>query len=176
MSVPTQQTEVRAVYLGCRLGKSELNRLFSLAPEGIPIAAISVSTQRDGTRYSAVTLDDLVDHVRNSNASGNLDKWDNLALEAAGSSGDRKVSINIDTIRVETQVSGADATWVHGQAARIQLFLKGAGGRDERELSGAREMRRTGKILLLSMPAFVVLFLALFITGLPDEPEPSNPE
>ncbi|MGW0032091.1 hypothetical protein ACWDXD_19975 [Streptomyces sp. NPDC003314] len=176
MSVPTQQTEVRAVYVTCRLGKSELNRLFSLAPEGIPAAAVSISTQRDNTRYSAGALDDLVDHVRNSNASGNLDKWDNLALDAADGNGDRRVSINIDTERVETQVAGTDATWVHGQAARIQLLLKGAGGRENQEFSVAREGRILGKIFLHSLLITAVLLLTVLIFGPKPQPQLPNPE
>ncbi|MFB7586229.1 hypothetical protein [Streptomyces sp. NPDC056169] len=67
MPAPTQHDEARAVYHRCRLGKSELNRLFSLAPEGISSAAVTISTQRNSTRYTANTLTDLVDHVRNSN-------------------------------------------------------------------------------------------------------------
>ncbi|MBP0932630.1 hypothetical protein J0X20_03235 [Streptomyces sp. KCTC 0041BP] len=130
MATPTQQTEVRAVYGACRLGKSELNRLFSLAPEGIPAVSVAISTQRDSTRYSAGTLTGLIEHIRDANASGNLDSWDNLNLEAADNTGDRKITIKIDTGRVEVQVAGGDATWVHGQAARIDLLLKGAGGRN----------------------------------------------
>lgn len=156
MSAPTQQTEVRTVYVTCRLGKSELNRLFSLAPEGIPAASVAISTQRDSTRYSAGTLTDLVDHVRNSNASGNLDKWENLALDAADASGDRKLSINIDTERVEVQVAGTDATWVHGQAARIELLLQGAGGKEKREDATKKELIRLGKSFVLTSPMLVV--------------------
>ncbi|MFJ6578397.1 hypothetical protein ACIQMY_20800 [Streptomyces sp. NPDC091368] len=129
MATPTQQTELRSVYVTCRLGKSELNRLFSLAPEGIPAASVEISSQRDSTRYRAGTLTDLVNHVGSSNASGNLNVWDNLQLDAADASGDRKVTLKIDTERTEVQVSGTDATWVHGQAARVQLFLRGTGGR-----------------------------------------------
>ncbi|MCX5367660.1 hypothetical protein OG613_31910 [Streptomyces sp. NBC_00015] len=137
----TQHDEVRKVYVRCRLGKSELNRLFSLACEGIPAVSISVSTQRDSTRYSAATLIDLIDHIRNSNASGNLDTWDNLSLEAADTTGSRKVNIKIDTERVEVQISGLDATWVHGQTARIELFLKGAGGQ-KKDQDVAKGMRK----------------------------------
>ncbi|AWK08354.1 hypothetical protein DDQ41_04745 [Streptomyces spongiicola] len=42
MSTATQQTEVRTVYITCQLGKSELSRLFNLAPEGIPAAAVTI--------------------------------------------------------------------------------------------------------------------------------------
>ncbi|WP_329528567.1 hypothetical protein [Streptomyces sp. NBC_01462] len=128
MTSTTQHEEVRRIYIRCRLGKSELNRLFSLASEGTTAASIAVSTQRDSSRYSAGTLTDLVDHVQSSTASGNLDLWDNLTFEASDNTGGRKVSIKLDTERAEVQVAGLDATWVHGQAARVELFLKGTGG------------------------------------------------
>ncbi|MEU1575428.1 hypothetical protein ABZ519_30575 [Streptomyces collinus] len=150
MVIPTQNDEVRRVYIRCRLGKGELNRLFSLTSEGIDAASTSVSTQRDSTRYSAGTLNDLIEHVRNSNASGNLDVWDNLMLEAANNTGDRKVSINIDNERVEVQLSGIDATWVHGQAARIELFLKGAGGQKKNEVT-SKKLRKEIPLALLGL-------------------------
>lgn len=155
MAARTQNDEVRNVYVTCRLGKSELNRLFSLAPEGIAAASVSISTQRDSTRYSAGTLPDLVDHVLNSNASGNLDVWENLTLEAADNTGDRKISINIDTERVEVQVSGLDATWVHGQAARIELFLKGTGGEKKNNEEVVKDLRK-------ALPAALVGALCLY--------------
>ncbi|MFE7580760.1 hypothetical protein ACFU5Y_04230 [Streptomyces gardneri] len=161
MSVATQQTEVRAVYTTCRLGKSELNRLFSLAPEGIPAASVQVSTQRDSTRYSAGMLTDLVDHVRNSNASGNLDKWDNLAFEADDGTGDRRVTVGIDSERTEVQVSGRDATWVHGQAARIELFLDGTGGEVVRADKGRRLKTR-----IISLNVAILLNSFAMATGI----------
>jgi len=129
MTTASQQTEVRLVFHYCRLGRSELDRLFSLAPEGISIADAVVSTQRDSTRYSAGNLSDLIDSLQQSSASGNLDLWDNLSQHAADAAGDRRVSIDMDGKQVVVQVSGRDATWVHGQAARLELLLEGAGGR-----------------------------------------------
>jgi hypothetical protein len=151
MSTATQQTEVRTVFLRCRLGKSELNRLFSLAPEGIPAASVVVSTQRDNTRYADATLTNLVDHVRNSNAAGNLDVWTNLTLEAADGAGDRRITVVIDTERTEVQVSGRDATWVHGQAARIELFLDGTGGETKSESPSGKFRARSLPLNIASL-------------------------
>ncbi|MEU2825737.1 hypothetical protein ABZ763_26615 [Streptomyces bacillaris] len=159
MSAPTQHDEVRKVYLRCRLGKSELSRLFSQAAEGISASAVAVSTQRDSSRYSAGSLSDLVDHVRNSNASGNLDSWDNLAFEADDGVGDRKITIKADTERVEVQVSGRDATWVHGQGARIEILLEGANGRELGDPVARAEAKKTLRILSLSFIATVVTFV-----------------
>jgi hypothetical protein len=175
MVAPTQHDEVRKVYVTCRLGKSELNRLFDLAPEGIPAASVSISTQRDSTRYSAGTLADLVDHVRNSNASGNLNAWDNLTLEAADNSGDRRIGISIDTERVEVQVSGRDATWVHGQAARLELFLKGAGGRLKREPETKKRAKELLRATLLSLPATAAVISATEIATPDDIKQPQLP-
>ncbi|MER7372205.1 hypothetical protein [Streptomyces lanatus] len=172
MASPTQHDEVRKVYITCRLGKGELNRLFNLAPEGTPVASVSISTQRASTRYSAGTLSGLVDHVRNSNATGNLDDWDNLALEAADSAGDRKVAIAIDAERVEVQVSGRDATWVHGQAARIELFLKAAGGRPRRDREDRTKRLKTTLLLyLITIPYIAGMLVTLKIV----EPQSFKP-
>ncbi|MEV7050699.1 hypothetical protein [Streptomyces anulatus] len=160
MSAPTQHDEVRKVYLRCRLGKSELSRLFSQAAEGISASAVVVSTQRDSSRYSAGSLSDLIDHVRNSNASGNLDSWDNLAFEANDEVGGRRITIKADTERVEVQVSGRDATWVHGQGARIEILLKGANGRALGDPAAKAEAKKTIRILLLSFTATLVSFVA----------------
>lgn len=118
------------VFASCRLGHSELIRLFSLAPEGIPAANISVSTQRDSTRYRAGDLDELIDSLRDAHAVGDLDAWDNVMQVAQDSSADpdRRVSLTIGGERVEMRVTGRDETWVRGQAARIELFLRGTGG------------------------------------------------
>ncbi|MFI2782595.1 hypothetical protein [Streptomyces sp. ALB3] len=164
MNAPIQHDEVRKVYITCRLGKGELERLFNLAPEGIPAASVSVSTQRDSTRYSAAKLSDLIDHVRNSNTTGNLNNWENLALEAADGTGDRKVSVAIDTERVEIQVSGQDATWVHGQAARIELFLKASGGKPRRDSEEkARRIRLALLGYALAIPYMAAMLISLMV-------------
>ncbi|MFI8288594.1 hypothetical protein ACIGBL_05555 [Streptomyces sp. NPDC085614] len=110
---------------------SELNRLISLAPEGLPSTSVNVSTERGGTRYGAINLTELVIHLQDSNASGNLNTWDNLRLEAEDPAASRRICIAIDKQRVTVEVSGDDATWVHGQAARVEVFLKAAGGLEE---------------------------------------------
>ena len=154
MTTASQQTEVRLVFHYCRLGRSELDRIFSLAPEGISAASAVVSTQRDSTRYSAGNLSDLIDSLQQSSASGNLDLWDNLSQHAADTAGDRKVSIEMDGKQVVVQVSGRDATWVHGQAARLELLLEGAGGRlQDRE----REKRSDKAAMVVGLLALTMM-------------------
>jgi hypothetical protein len=161
MVTPTQQTEVRLVFLQCRLGRSELDRLFSLAPEGIDPTDITLSTQRDNTRYHAGNLESLVASVREGHAAGNLDAWENLTLEAEASGGDRKVTVTIDIQRVEVQVSGADATWVYGQAARIELFLKGADGNKKAEGGSWQEVLKLLPTMLFLAPPLVGMVLGI---------------
>jgi hypothetical protein len=157
MVTASQQTEVRLVFRYCRLGRSELDRIFSLAPEGIAAANTVVSTQRDSTRYSAGTLAELVDFVQQANASGNLDAWDNLSQKAADAAGERMVNISMDGERVIVQASGRDATWVHGQAARLELLLEGAGGRkQDHDLDKKNDKRN-----VLAFSLFLSMFLAV---------------
>ncbi|MGW6557933.1 hypothetical protein [Streptomyces hydrogenans] len=178
MSTATQQTEVRTVYATCRLGKSELARLFALAPEGIPANDVQISTQRDSTRYSSGTFSDLVNHVSGSTASGNLAKWDNLQLDASDSAGDRKVILKLDKQRVEVQVAGADATWVHGQAARIELLLEGAGGSRAVENATKALAKRLGLFLVAAIPLFAawaVAFSFIIVPLAEDDPSLVGP-
>ncbi|WP_432190163.1 hypothetical protein [Streptomyces sp. Tue6028] len=157
MVTASQQTEVRIVFRYCRLGRSELDRIFSLAPEGISAANTVVSTQRDSTRYNAGSLADLIDSLQQANASGHLDVWDNLSQYAADAAGERLVNISMDSERVVVQVSGRDATWVHGQAARLVLLLEGAGGRKQDAALTSMNLRR----LLIQSVLFATLMISV---------------
>ncbi|GAA3371250.1 hypothetical protein GCM10020367_21150 [Streptomyces sannanensis] len=163
---PSHETELRLVFYRCRLGRSELDRIFNQAPDGIPAASVSVSTQRESTRYSAGALADLIDSIRNANAPGNLDIWDNVTLEAADPAGDRKVTVAIDTERVEVQVSGRDATWAHGQAARLELLLEGAGGQKQGKM--VLRSRKYWAQLIAAMASFTGAMLLGSYIGSPE--------
>ncbi|MBE1600260.1 hypothetical protein H4687_006389 [Streptomyces stelliscabiei] len=129
MPGPSERTEKRLVFQNCRLGNSELKRVFAVAVEGIPGDRVEVSTQRNVTRYRAQDLDELIDSLNSSTAPGDLSRWTNLRLKADDTNGTRSVVINIDLQRTEVNLSGEDATWALGQAARLQILLEGAGGR-----------------------------------------------
>ncbi|MEV5455252.1 hypothetical protein [Streptomyces sp. NPDC052535] len=63
-------------------------------------------------------------------ATGSSDSaWKNLTFEARDADR-RHVRIEIDLGRVEVEVSGEDATWVHGQRARLDLLLRKSGGHE----------------------------------------------
>lgn len=163
MSPTIQQTEVRLVFHGCRLGRSELNRLFNLAPEGIPAGYIAVSTQRDDTRYTADDLAALIDALHAANAPGDLHSWDNLMQVAGDAEGDRKISVDIERGRVVVQISGRDATWAYGQSARIQLLLAAAGGKHPAVKLSHRIDQLSGTTLLLLIAFFACLFAGIYV-------------
>ncbi|MEV7156961.1 hypothetical protein AB0N77_20410 [Streptomyces misionensis] len=111
----------------CRLGRSELDRLFSVAAEGIPGTSIHLSTQRDGIEFSCPTLSELATAVEQATGSSGQD-WSNLGFE--GQDADRRIRIDIDLERVELHVSGQDATWVHGRRAVLEQILRKSGGHE----------------------------------------------
>ncbi|MFF7608802.1 hypothetical protein [Streptomyces parvulus] len=121
-TTPNQQTDVRKVYYQCRLGQSELERLFDVAREGISSPEIQISTVVGSTRFWNSNLSDLIATLQASTpeTSG---KWTNISMEAKNSSMERSVSISIDTERTEFNFSGSDSTWVYGQSARLENLL-----------------------------------------------------
>jgi hypothetical protein len=130
VTTPSQQTSVQLIYKECRYGRSDLDRLFAVAPQGIGTASIHVSTQRGSTRYAAGTVDDLIAALTAANVPGVSGLWPNLSLEASDSAGTRRVVVSIDNDRTEVNVSGSDETWVYGQAARVQILLASVGGKE----------------------------------------------
>jgi hypothetical protein len=128
VTTPTQQTSKRLVFANCRLGRSELDRIFAVASEGIAATQVGVATQRHDTRYEAGSLADLIDSLAAANAPGDLNSLTNVTLHAEDDSSGRKAVITIDTERTVVVVEGADATWVLGQAARLEMLIRQSGG------------------------------------------------
>ncbi|MFC9248052.1 hypothetical protein ACFT7S_29725 [Streptomyces sp. NPDC057136] len=121
-----QQTDLRKVFYQCRLGRDDLERMFSMACEGIPLPEVRISTVAANTRFWKTNLPDLVETVRSGAPELNQD-WNNLSLEADTASQERGVKIIIDKDRTEVNVSGSDTTWAFGQIARIENFLVSRG-------------------------------------------------
>ncbi|WP_157901110.1 hypothetical protein [Streptomyces davaonensis] len=121
-STPNQQTDVRKVYYQCRLGQSELERMFGVACEGISSPEVQISTVVGSTRFWNSNLADLIATLQ-ANAPEPSGKWTNISMEAKNASMERSVSISIDTERTEFNFSGSDSTWVYGQSARLESFL-----------------------------------------------------
>ncbi|MEU2721577.1 hypothetical protein [Streptomyces smyrnaeus] len=156
---PGQQTEKRMVFKKCRLGRSELERIFAVAAEGIPADAVVISTQRDDTRFRHRTLEELVDLVQQAQVAGDRTRWTNVQL-AAVEGRQRYVTVSADLERAEIHLSGEDATWVYGQAARLELLLKGAGG----VAAEKKRKKAPGEIFML-MFISVALFNGLMLAG-----------
>jgi hypothetical protein len=128
MTPPTQQTEIRVVFYRCRIGRSDLDRIFGVAVEGISPDAITVSTQMDSTRYSQQTLEELISAIQVANPMPHSTAWSNLRLEATDESNRRRVKLLIEDDRVSVELSGEDPTWTYGQSARFREMLTALGG------------------------------------------------
>ncbi|WP_336116515.1 hypothetical protein [Streptomyces sp. PTD9-10] len=130
MTTPTnpsgQQTDLHKIFYQCRLGKDDLERMFTMACDGIHLPDVKISTVAGNTRFWKTTLQDLVAAVH-SGAPEISETWTNLALEAGTPSQERGVKITIDKERTEVNVSGSDTTWAFGQIARIEKFLVSRG-------------------------------------------------
>ncbi|MFD7163112.1 hypothetical protein [Streptomyces violascens] len=121
-----QQTNLRRVFYQCQLGKSDLDSLFSMACEGIPLPQVKISTTAGETLFWKSSLEELIESVSRDVPEIHED-WANLTLQADAASQERGVQIGIDKERTEVSVSGSDTTWAYGQMARIEKFLVSRG-------------------------------------------------
>ncbi|MEV5463066.1 hypothetical protein [Streptomyces sp. NPDC002788] len=119
-------TSNRFEFYTYRVGRSHLDRLFSIATEGFPPNRISFETERSGTRLTRSTLEELVSAVAASSLPGDPNAWENLSFNAYGDGKDISIDINHHWFRAS--VSGPDATWVHGQAARLKAIVESTAG------------------------------------------------
>ncbi|GAA2291366.1 hypothetical protein OKJ48_42255 [Streptomyces kunmingensis] len=116
-------TTNRTRFYTYRLGRSQLDRLFSIASEGLNPDRTTLATERAGTRFVRPTLEDLVSAVAASQLPGDLSKLDNIEFSGFGGQ-DRYIRISIEPLWLNVSISGQDATWVHGQAARLKALLE----------------------------------------------------
>ncbi|MGW2921844.1 hypothetical protein ACWDBF_28785 [Streptomyces angustmyceticus] len=151
-----QQTDLRKVFYQCRLGQVDLERMFAMACEGIPAPNVQLSTVIGNTRFWESELATLVSAAQASAPESN-DKWSNISLEATSTSGEKVASISVDTDRTEFNFSGSDATWAHGQAARMEKFLVSRG-------AVASSPKYENKISLM-FATFFVAFAAFWLSG-----------
>lgn len=120
MSQPSQLINPPPLILHrCRFGRSDLDKLFETATEGMPNPRITVSTQRDGVRFTYPCLADLVDAVDRAASSG---EWTNLEWLAEDADS-QKVRISITMDRTEVEIAGENAIWVLGQRQQLQNIL-----------------------------------------------------
>ncbi|MEU9413493.1 hypothetical protein AB0E08_48475 [Streptomyces sp. NPDC048281] len=124
MAIRAEQTEKRLVYYRWRLGRSELDRLFSVAREGFADDEVVLSTVRNDTRYRQRSLEGLVSAILTSPTAGDPQTWGNIHFEAVKEGDGRHLEIHIDSGKLVAYVVGSDATWVYGQTARLDMLLR----------------------------------------------------
>ncbi|WP_141753634.1 hypothetical protein [Streptomyces agglomeratus] len=107
----------------CRLGRRELDALFTVAGQGFQPGEIEFSHERHSRTFTAPTLTDLVATVSAAPVPGDPDTWDNLTFTATDPAGRRTVTMLLSPKKVTTTVTGSDATLVYGADAQIRLFL-----------------------------------------------------
>ncbi|WP_159044907.1 hypothetical protein [Streptomyces sp. NRRL F-5122] len=119
-------TSNRFEFYTYRVGRSQLDRLFSIASEGFPSERIMFKTERSNTRLTRFTLEELVSAVATSPLPGDPNVWQNLAFIASDDG--REISIDINQFWLCANISGPDATWVHGQTARLKSIVESVAG------------------------------------------------
>ncbi|MEW1680524.1 hypothetical protein [Streptomyces sp. NPDC093594] len=119
-------TSNRFEFYTYRVGRSQLDRLFSIATEGFTPERITFETERSGTRLIRATLEELVSAVAESSLPGDPNVWENLSFRAYGDG--KHISIEINDHWFRTSISGPDATWVHGQTARLKAIVEPIAG------------------------------------------------
>ncbi|MDG9713433.1 hypothetical protein [Streptomyces sp. DH10] len=156
-----QQTNLRKVFYQCQLGKGDLDSMFAMACEGIPVPEVKISTTAGETLFWKSSLEELVATVQREAPEIHGD-WANLTLQASTPSQDRGVKITIDKERTEVNVSGSDTTWAFGQIARIEKFLVSRGA-----VFSSPKYENT--VTLLTLAFFVGLGTFFVIHGVDNE-------
>ncbi|MFC9268973.1 hypothetical protein ACFTXJ_14520 [Streptomyces zhihengii] len=108
----------------CRLGRQQLDALFTVASQGFQPAEVEVSHTRHNHTYTAGTLGDLIAAVTAAPLPSPIDKWDNLRFTATDPTGRRSVEMALARKEVSVEVKGSDATMVYGTETQIRLFLQ----------------------------------------------------
>jgi hypothetical protein len=106
-----------------RVGRSQLDRVISIATEGFEPDDISFKTTRSSTTLERRTLDELISAVATSPLPGDPEIWPNLEIVAHRSGNHVAVEFD-DNLCLSVYIRSADATWVHGQSARFKLLLE----------------------------------------------------
>ncbi|MEU0916131.1 hypothetical protein GTX53_18840 [Streptomyces sp. SID5594] len=128
MAASRDFTTSRFEYRTYKVGRSLLDRVFAVASEGAEGDMVEFSTNRNGTTLQRSSLEELVSAVAASPTPGDPEIWTNLDFSYRD--GRRNVSIQIHEMWLSVSVRGEDATWVHGQAARMRALLDPVAGEE----------------------------------------------
>ncbi|MFD0432027.1 hypothetical protein ACFQ60_47020 [Streptomyces zhihengii] len=151
----------------CRLGRRQLDALFTVASQGFQPSEVAVSHTRHNHTYTAGTLGALIAVVTAAPLPSPVDAWDNLRFTATDPSGRRSIEMDLSAKEVSTAVRGSDATLVYGAETQIRLFLqdKSVGGLPH----GAQPGMPRGVAWFTAVAGFVLLYwlvaLALIANG-----------
>ncbi|MFF7230125.1 MULTISPECIES: hypothetical protein [unclassified Streptomyces] len=115
------------MYTHCQLGRSDLVSLFGLAAGHISAEHAMVTTMHNSTRWTAHSLPDLINDVTSNVGYDSRVPWDNVQFLATDPSGELQVEMTVGPQDVIVRVSGTNNILVHGQQARIELFLRNRG-------------------------------------------------
>lgn len=99
---------------------------------------MKISTTHNNVSFEAEEIDALIDQVQSSRGYDDRVPWKSLTVKGRKLTGrspvfERYIRLEVhDDIRIT--VSGSDHIWVHGQLARIQLFLANRNGQEQERL------------------------------------------
>ncbi|WP_141698447.1 hypothetical protein [Streptomyces lushanensis] len=157
MPEPRDFTMSRLQFHTYKVGRSLLDRLFAVASEGVNPEQLEFSTTRSGTTFTRKSLEELVSAVAASPTPGDPEIWSELDFSYYEI--ERSVRIDFSTLGVRVSIRSGDATWVHGQAARIRALLEPVAGEERPWVKQSRTARRIG--LVAGGLAWVAAFFAL---------------
>ncbi|MFI9628439.1 hypothetical protein [Streptomyces sp. NPDC052042] len=127
---PTDATKLDNVYGFYRMGKGDLATLFAKAAGAPQVSHVTVSTVHDRTTRAAGSLPELINNVTSMASYDRHIPWDNLKFEGKAPHGELQIKIDIGP-RITVEVEGTNEALVHGQMARIELFLLSRGAKKE---------------------------------------------
>ncbi|MEU9959460.1 hypothetical protein [Streptomyces sp. NPDC050982] len=162
MAHDPDQTATWAKLYSYKLGRAQLDRLFTLATEGFDPTHVTFETMQHQTLLRRGSLEDLVQAVDSLSPERGNGRWENLTFEAQDDS--RRVLIQFERPAVTLWTSGTDAIWAHGQAARIRAHLE-AGGAVPRDPVAVRNRWERALMLVISAGMTAVLLWAFLLAS-----------
>ncbi|MEV5264593.1 hypothetical protein [Streptomyces werraensis] len=124
MAENQDKTSTRLKFRTYKVGRSQLDRVITIATEGFKPEQISFKTTRSGTTFKRRTLEELISAIATSPLPGDPEIWSDLSIDAFDHQRNRSVSVDFRDYELSVWISGTDATWVHGQNARIRALLE----------------------------------------------------
>lgn len=122
--MPTVTEKSQFLY-GCRLGPTAIRQLVRIASEGIDNAHVSLSHTCDNTKFTADTLDDLLEAINDSSVVTDMADCSNLTIVASARDVYNTFAMRPDNIYALFR--GPDREAVLGKFETAIGYLKGHG-------------------------------------------------